>query len=69
MTTLGHFLGEIEFFRENIEVAIIAVIVVSLVPVAIEVYRSRKHKQRPQGRPRRRAGRERRRPTRRVLTR
>ena len=44
ITTLGHFLGEIEFFRENIEVAIIAVIVVSLIPVAIEIYRSRKHK-------------------------
>ena len=44
ITTLGHFLGEIEFFRENIEVAIIAVIVVSLIPVAVEVYRSRKHK-------------------------
>ena len=42
-TTLGHFLGEIEFFRKNIEVAIIAVIVLSLVPVAVEVYRSRKH--------------------------
>jgi len=44
ITTLGHFLGEIEFFRENIEVAIIAVIVVSLIPVVIEVYRSRKHR-------------------------
>jgi len=44
VTTLGHFLGEVEFFRENIEVAIIAVIVVSLIPVAIEVYRARKHK-------------------------
>jgi membrane-associated protein len=44
VTTLGHFLGEIEFFRKNIEVAIIAVIVLSLVPVAVEVYRSRKHK-------------------------
>ncbi len=44
VTTLGHFLGEIEFFRKNIEVAIIAVIVLSLIPVVIEVYRSRKHK-------------------------
>jgi membrane-associated protein len=44
ITTLGHFLGEIEFFRDNIEVAIIAVIIVSLIPVAVEIYRSRKHK-------------------------
>jgi membrane-associated protein len=44
VTTLGHFLGEIEFFRENIELAIIAVIIVSLLPVVIEVYRSRKHR-------------------------
>jgi membrane-associated protein len=44
ITTLGHFLGEIEFFRKNIEVAIIAVILVSLIPVAVELYRSRKHK-------------------------
>jgi membrane-associated protein len=44
ITTLGHFLGEIEFFRKNIEVAIIAVILVSLLPVIIELYRSRKHK-------------------------
>jgi membrane-associated protein len=44
VTTLGHFLGEIEFFRKNIELAIVAVIVVSLIPVLIEVYRSRKHK-------------------------
>ena len=52
VTTLGHFLGEIEFFRENIEFAIIAVVLISLVPVAIEVYRS---PQARQPRPRRRA--------------
>ncbi len=44
VTTLGHFLGEIEFFRKNIEVAIIAVILISLLPVAFELYRSRKHR-------------------------
>ena len=43
ITCLGHFLGNIEFFRDNIEYAIIAVIVISLLPVFIEVYRSRKH--------------------------
>ena len=43
VTTLGHFLGEIEFVRNNIEYAIVAVIAVSLVPVAIELYRHRRH--------------------------
>jgi membrane-associated protein len=41
ITTLGHFLGEIEFFRENIEFAIVAVVLVSLVPIAVEFYRHR----------------------------
>ena len=42
ITTLGHFLGEIEFFRENIEVAIIAVVLVSLLPLAVELIRGRR---------------------------
>jgi membrane-associated protein len=44
ITCLGHFLGNIEFFRDNIEYAIVAVILISLIPVAVEVYRSRKHR-------------------------
>ena len=44
ITTLGHFLGEIEFFRDNIEYAIIAVIAISLTPIAIELLRSRRHR-------------------------
>ena len=44
VTTLGHFLGEIDFFRNNIEYAIVAVVLLSLLPVAIELYRSRKHR-------------------------
>ena len=42
ITTLGHFLGEIEFFRENIEYAIVAIVVISLLPIAIEFYRHRR---------------------------
>ena len=42
ITTLGHFLGEIEFFRENIEYAIVAVVLVSLLPIAAEFYRHRR---------------------------
>ena len=44
VTTLGHFLGEIEFVRDNIEFAILAVVLVSVLPVAIELYRSRRHR-------------------------
>jgi len=44
VTTLGHFLGELEFVRENIEYAIVAVVAVSLLPIAIEFYRARRHR-------------------------
>jgi membrane-associated protein len=44
LTSLGHFLGQIEFFRNNIEYAILGVIAISLSPVIIELIRSRKHK-------------------------
>ena len=42
ITLLGHFLGEIEFIRENIEVAIVAVVLVSLLPLVIELIRARR---------------------------
>jgi membrane-associated protein len=42
ITMLGHYLGEFEFIRENIELAIVAVVALSLLPVAIEIYRSRR---------------------------
>ena len=44
ITTLGHYLGEIEVVRDNIELAIIAVVAVSLLPLAIEFYRARRHR-------------------------
>jgi membrane-associated protein len=42
VTLLGHFLGEIEFIRENIELAIVAVVLVSLLPLVIELIRGRR---------------------------
>jgi membrane-associated protein len=42
ITTLGHFLGEVEFIRDNIELAIVAVVAVSVLPVGIELYRARR---------------------------
>jgi membrane-associated protein len=44
ITTLGHFLGNVGFIRDNIEYAIVAIILLSLTPVFIELYRSRKHR-------------------------
>jgi membrane-associated protein len=43
ITALGHFLGNIEFVRDKIEYAVIVIVLLSLTPVFIEVYRSRKH--------------------------
>lgn len=45
VTTLGYFLGEIEFVKNNLEVAALAVVVVSLLPMAIEYRRHRRSRQ------------------------
>lgn len=42
VTSLGYFLGGIPFIHENYEIAILAVIAVSLVPIAVEITRSRR---------------------------
>ena len=42
ITTLGFFLGEIEFVKNNIEIAILAVVAISILPVAIEILRHRR---------------------------
>ena len=44
VTTLGYFLGEIEFIKENIEVAIVLIVAISLTPVAFEMWRHRKER-------------------------
>jgi membrane-associated protein len=41
VTLLGHYLGEIDFIRDNIELAIVAVVFVSLLPLGIELLRAR----------------------------
>ena len=41
LTTLGHFLGEVEFIKKHIELAVVLIVVVSLVPVALEYRRTR----------------------------
>ncbi len=44
VTSLGHVLGQVAFIRANIEYAILAVIAISLVPVAIEFIRARRRR-------------------------
>ena len=42
ITTLGFFLGEIEVVKNNIEIAAIVIVGVSILPIAIELFRHRK---------------------------
>ena len=46
VTTLGHFLGQIDFVRDHIEVAILAVIFISLLPMIFEVVKHQRDKRR-----------------------
>lgn len=44
ITTLGFFLGEIEVVKENIEIAAVVIVLVSVLPIAIEFLKHRKAK-------------------------
>lgn len=44
VTLLGYFLGNVSFIRENLEIAILCVVALSLVPIVIEVLRSRRER-------------------------
>ena len=41
-TTLGYFLGEIEAVKNNIEIAAIVIVLISVTPIAIEFFKHRK---------------------------
>ncbi|WP_433074981.1 DedA family protein [Dactylosporangium sp. CA-052675] len=41
VTILGYFLGQIGFVRDNIELILIGIVVLSVVPIAIELLRAR----------------------------
>ncbi|MER7273972.1 VTT domain-containing protein [Dactylosporangium sp. NPDC000244] len=41
VTILGYFLGQIAFVRDNIELILIGIVVLSVVPIAIELLRAR----------------------------
>ena len=42
VTLLGYFLGSVEFIRDHVEFVTLAFIVLSFIPIALEVWRSRK---------------------------
>ena len=46
VTVLGYFLGQIEFVRENIEAMAILIVLLSVVPIVIEVIKARREKKR-----------------------
>jgi membrane-associated protein len=42
LTTAGYFMGQIDIVKDNIEIAIVAVIAISLIPVAVELIKHRR---------------------------
>jgi membrane-associated protein len=42
VTLLGYFLGQVDVVEQNLEVAILAVVAVSLVPIALEIVKARR---------------------------
>ncbi|MFI2288562.1 DedA family protein [Streptomyces niveus] len=47
VTVLGYFLGQIDFVKANIELILIAIVVVSLLPIVFEYVRARRRTRRP----------------------
>jgi membrane-associated protein len=46
ITLLGYFLGQVDFIEENLEVAVLAVVAISLLPIAREIWLARREKKR-----------------------
>jgi membrane-associated protein len=42
VTTLGYFLGQVAFVKSNIELILIGIVVLSVVPIGVELLRSRR---------------------------
>jgi membrane-associated protein len=42
ITTLGYFLGEVSWIESNIEIALILIVVISVLPMLIEILRHRR---------------------------
>jgi membrane-associated protein len=43
ITMLGYFLGQVSVVADHIELAVLAVVAISLLPIVVEVIRSRRH--------------------------
>jgi len=46
VTVLGYFLGEVDFIEKNIDVMAILIVLISVIPIAIEVVKARREKKR-----------------------
>ncbi len=46
LTLLGYFLGNVSFIKNNIEIMVILIVLISIVPILIEFLRHRREKQR-----------------------
>jgi membrane-associated protein len=44
VTVLGYFLGEIEFIEKNIDVMAILIVLISVIPIVIEIVKARREK-------------------------
>ena len=44
LTTLGYFLGQVDFVRANLEPIILGIVVLSVVPIAVELLRARRER-------------------------
>lgn len=42
VTTLGYFLGQVEFVREHIEMIILGIVALSVLPIAVELLKARR---------------------------
>jgi len=51
ITALGYFLGQIDFIADNLEIAVLSLVVISFLPMAIELVRARRHRTPPSAEP------------------
>jgi membrane-associated protein len=47
MVLLGFFLGQVTFFQEHLELAVLCVVAISLIPIVFEALRARRHRDDP----------------------
>jgi membrane-associated protein len=46
LVLLGYFLGQVTFFQEHLELAVLFVVAISLIPIVVEALRARRHRDR-----------------------